>query len=186
MTTVGLVFVLLVVYQLKHWLADYLLRGRYMLGKFKGGWDWVLPLGAHVGMHALGTFWIAAFTFRYAGHNLDALAWVCVWLGLLDAGIHFIMDRIKASPKLLGRFKALSAPEYIQATIRSKADVGDTYFEPTFDERVHYTEDDIAGARRRLRSNVLFWWSLGFDQMVHHLTHYALIYLMLRSMGMVP
>ena len=32
-------------------------------------------------------------------------------------------------------------------------------------------------AEDKLRSNVYFWWALGLDQGVHHLTHYLIIYL---------
>ena len=32
----------------------------------------------------------------------------------------------------------------------------------------------------KIKSNTYFWWALGWDQMMHHLTHYLLIYLMLR------
>ena len=90
-----------------------------------------------------------------------------MWLALLDAGIHFIMDRVKASPNLLGRWKALSGAEMRNI--------------------LSYEHTIVLGKfKSELRGNVLFWWSLGFDQMVHHLTHYSLIYLMLRAMGIVP
>ena len=60
------------------------------------------------------------------------------------------MDRVKASPKMLGKFKALTANEFISATDEQKL------------------------------NNKYFWWSLGLglDQAVHHLTHYFIIYLL--------
>ena len=95
-----------------------------MLGKFKGGWDWLLPLTAHAAVHGGLTLGIVLlFAPRLA------------WLALFDFGIHFTMDRIKASPNLLGRFKDM------------------------YDKK--------------------FWWCLGADQMVHHLTHYTIIYVLL-------
>lgn len=115
-------FVILALFQLKHFIADYPLQGTYMLGKFKGGWEWVKPLLAHVAVHAVFTTTIVSF-FRPS-------LW---WLGLLDAFIHFTMDRIKASPNLLGRFKP---------------------------------------------DNKYFWWALGFDQMVHHLTDLLVVFLL--------
>lgn len=115
------VMVLLVVYQLKHFFADYIFQGKYMLGKFKEK-DWVLPLSAHVSVHGFMTLCIAM--------GATGMLWVAVLLAILDMAIHFIMDRIKASPKALGRFN-----------IQQKE----------------------------------FWWSLGLDQMVHHLTHYGII-----------
>lgn len=121
MDIVSSIFLLLVIYQLKHFICDYPLQNAYMLGKFKES-GWVKPLLAHTGIHAIATFLIAfAFT------NLFFLS---LSLAAFDLVVHFIMDRVKASPKMLGRF-------------------------------------DIKDKR--------FWWSLGLDQMVHHLTHYAII-----------
>lgn len=119
-------FALLVAFQVKHFLADFPLQGRYMLGKFKPGWDFVPPLLAHVGVHGSMTFTIAC-----AAHASLALA---VGLALGDAAVHFAMDRIKAGPRYLGRWKPDSP---------------------------------------------FFWWALGLDQMVHHLTHYAVIWVLL-------
>jgi hypothetical protein len=113
---------LLLVFQIKHFLADYPFQGKYMLGKFKGGTEWILPLLAHASVHAAFTF-IIAFVFSQKIST-------AFWLGVLDLVIHFTMDRIKASPNLLGRFKP---------------------------------------------DNKYFWWALGFDQMVHHVTHYFII-----------
>lgn len=119
------VFILLVLFQLKHFIADFPLQDEYMLGKFKGGYDWILPLTAHSATHAYFTFIISILLVDLQ---------LAILLALLDFTIHGTMDRIKASPNLLGRYK----PE-----------------------------------------NKLFWWSLGFDQMIHHLTHYGIIYIIL-------
>jgi hypothetical protein len=118
------VFALLVAFQAKHFLADYPLQGRYMLGKFNER-GWVLPLASHAAVHAVGTFVIAW---------LFGAPWLAaVLLALLDGCIHFAVDRVKASPKLLGRWNT---------------------------------------------DRPYFWWVLGGDQMAHHLTHYALIWLL--------
>lgn len=118
------VFLLLILFQVKHFVADYPLQTRYMLGKFNDT-GWVLPLTAHCSVHAVMTAVIAIFFVS----PLAALI-----LAILDFSLHFAMDRIKASPKMLGRF---------------------TNTDPRF------------------------WWSLGFDQMFHHLTHYMIIYLIM-------
>ena len=118
------VFLLLIIFQLKHFLADFPLQGKYMLGKFKDGTEWILPLLAHVSVHGAFTLGIALI--------FNSSMW---WIFLIDMIIHFTMDRIKASKNILGRFK-----------IEDKR----------------------------------FWWSLGFDQAIHHLTHYFLIYLLLK------
>jgi len=131
-------FSLLIIYQLKHFIADFPLQGKYMLGKFKDGTDWIAPLLAHVAVHGFLTGLIVSY-FKPE---------LMIPLVLLDMTIHFIMDRIKASPNMLGRFKALAKSEYMTADEESK------------------------------KSNTYFWWSLGLDQMVHHLTHYIIIFIL--------
>lgn len=134
-------FVLLVIYQIKHFLADFPLQGKYMLGKFKNGKDWILPLLAHVSVHGLFTFIISLFIKPK----------IAIYLALFDMIVHFIMDRIKASPNLLGRFQALTKKDFMNGGITGN----------------------------EIKSNTLFWWSLGLDQMVHHLTHYIIIWRLL-------
>lgn len=129
-------FILLFIFQIKHFLADFPLQNEYMLGKFKEK-DWILPLTAHSGVHALFTFLISLIF-------LDI--YDSIYLGLFDFVIHFTMDRIKASPKMLGRYVGLSKSDFI-------AGVTD----------------------EQKKSNKKFWLSLGLDQMVHHLTHYIII-----------
>jgi hypothetical protein len=136
-----LAFILLVVYQEKHFFADFPLQTPWMLGKFKEK-GWVAPLAAHAGVHAIFTIVIALFV-------VPSL-W---WLGLVDFGIHFAMDRIKASPRMLGRYKSLCAHD--------------------FEHKSNMSADRWEG---KMRSNRYFWWSLGLDQKVHHLTHYYIIW----------
>ncbi len=121
------IFILLVVYQFKHFLADFPLQREYMLKKFSPNWDFFLPLCLHAGVHAALTLLIV-FIFHVA--NL----W---WLALVDFVIHFIMDRIKSGPRYLGRFNDRDKPG--------------------------------------------FWNALGFDQMVHHLTHLYIIWRIIHS-----
>jgi Protein of unknown function (DUF3307) len=141
MEKIGLVFILLVVYQIKHFIADFPLQTWWMLGKFKEK-GWVLPLAAHAGVHALLTLLIVLRTAPEV--------W---WISGVDFGIHFTMDRIKASPALLGRYKSLCQHDLLN--------------KPNMDR---------ARWEGKLRNNQNFWWSLGIDQMVHHLTHYYLIW----------
>lgn len=124
MEQLPIIFTLLILYQFKHFIADFPLQGKYMLGKFNDGWSWVLPLIAHCSVHAALTLIISLY--------IDPKFW---WLAALDFVLHFTMDRIKAWKKLLGRFKP---------------------------------------------DQQYFWWSLGFDQMFHHLTHYLIIYIMIK------
>lgn len=146
-------FTLMVVFQLKHWAADYVLQApAFFIGKFKTDWGFVWPLTVHVLIHAAFTFsiclWFGAGREKAAG------------LALMDAGIHFVMDRAKASPRYLGRWKALSGGEWMQAQ----------------KELACAEEGHQASARKSLRGNVLFWQCLGLDQLVHHLTDIAVIW----------
>ncbi len=136
MSAIQATFVLLLAFQAKHFLADYPLQRRFMLGKFHDGWKFVLPLLAHVAVHAAGTFLIVCWF-----DPRRALAYA-----LFDAVVHFVVDRVKASKRYLGRFKPLTAATAPTAT------------------------------PAQWRSNDFFWWSLGLDQMLHHLTHYAIVY----------
>lgn len=123
------IFILLVVFQIKHFLCDYPLQTQYMLKKGQHtGWE--IPLFLHASTHALGTGVITGFYFLIKDplYNYTNLV-----LGLMtiDLIVHFIVDRIKAHPKLGGIFKP---------------------------------------------NNPKFWYSLGLDQMIHHLTHYTIIF----------
>jgi len=123
---------LLFLFQTKHLIADFLLQTEWMQGKF-GRFGWVLPLAAHCAVHAALTLAICLW--------VRPEFW---WLALVDFAVHFVMDRTKASPNLLGRFKVLSNREFPTATPAEK------------------------------RSNRFYWWSVGFDQYVHQLTNLAL------------
>lgn len=118
-------FVLLVLFQIKHFAADFPLQTQYMLGKFKKD-DWILPLSAHATVHAFITL-VIALAFSNS-------LYVIVFVTIIDFIIHFIMDRIKASPDLLGRWNPTQS---------------------------------------------MFWNMVGIDQMVHHLTHYFIIYIII-------
>lgn len=115
------ILVLLCTFQLKHFVADYILQTDYMLGKFKKQ-DWELPLLCHTLVHAF-------FTFVICVALIDPV--MAFYLACFDLCVHFVMDRIKASPSLLGRFNP---------------------------------------------KQKIFWITLGIDQMVHHLTHYIIIF----------
>lgn len=122
---VELFIYLLIFYQVKHFLADFVFQNVWMLQKSRPGWDFVPPLSIHCGIHALITLAVALY--------LNPALW---WLGVLDFVVHFIMDRVKAGPRYLGRYH----------DIRGKA----------------------------------FWVTFGFDQMVHHLTHLYICWMLAR------
>lgn len=107
---------LLILFQVKHFFADFVFQNVWMLQKARPGWDFVPPLAIHCGIHGATTLIVVLF--------VNPSFW---WLAVLDFVIHFVMDRFKAGPRYLGRY----------TDVRSKA----------------------------------FWISFGFDQMIHHLTH---------------
>lgn len=59
-----------------------------------------MPLAAHAGVHAAFTFLILLGLACFRPVPVVALA-----LPLFDFIVHFTMDRIKASPSLMGRWK---------------------------------------------------------------------------------
>ncbi len=83
-----LVLVLLA-FQVKHLLADFFLQTEWTLAGKEASKDWLVPLAAHAGGHAVLTTGIALF--------VDPALW---WLGLVDLVLHGTIDRSKA---LIGR-----------------------------------------------------------------------------------
>ena len=71
------------------------------------------------------------------------------------------MDRIKASPYLLGVFQPMAKDDYSMHYENAYYGHGITKRE----------------ARWAFISNTLFWWSLGLDQMVHHLTDLIIVFI---------
>ena len=145
---------LCVLFQFKHFIADYPLQTPYMLGKFKST-NWQIPLASHCLVHAMFSFFIGAwFT------NSFYIGLLC---SVIDFIIHFIMDRIKASPNLLGRYNALS-----------KIEMADILNQKSINEKLGFTEVVLD---ERLKSNQLFWYALGIDQLIHHLTDLLIIFI---------
>lgn len=155
------IFILLVVFQLKHFIVDYPMQTEYHLGKFRDDWKFFWPLFNHCLNHALATWAIC----MWMGHKNYL---VYTLLGLFNGTIHFFMDRIKAGKKYMGRWKPLTKDEWIQTKKDSQ------YF------NLENSMPLIEQAEKKLNSNKYFWWSIGFDQMVHHLTDIACIYFIVR------
>lgn len=126
MTLLTTLFLLLIVFQMKHLLADFFWQNSYMLGKFKDE-GWVKPLAAHCSVHGVLTAIIVMSV------TLNPL--LTILLVSADVILHFCIDRAKV--------------------ISSR---GITYENPKF------------------------WHNIGIDQLLHHITHYAFIMLMLKEM----
>lgn len=119
---ISLLFLLMMAFHIKHFLADYIFQTEYHLGKFKET-GWAIPLASHCGVHFVFTFVLVMIAVNQ--FDMNSVLLFALFMAMFDFIIHFVMDRIKASPNLLGKFK------------------------PNQKE---------------------FWWSLGLDQMVHHIT----------------
>ncbi len=133
------VYYLLIAFYIKHFMADYPLQNRYMLGKTNKDNGYILPLISHCLVHGVFTLSICLY--------VNPTYW---WLSLVDMSVHFVVDRIKASPNLLGRFKSLCQHNGANAT------------------------------QKELRNNNFFWYVLGMDQMLHHLTDLFIIFMLLK------
>lgn len=74
---------LLISFQIKHFLCDFVFQTQYMLRKssLKG---WTAPLFSHVLVHGLGTLAIVVL-----------IRPELYWLALADATVHFVIDRAK-------------------------------------------------------------------------------------------
>jgi Protein of unknown function (DUF3307) len=105
-----MIYLLLIIYQVKHFVCDYPLQGKYMLGKFKPFPDCLLPLAAHSSVHGVATLLIASI-FKPK---------IAFWVALLDMVVHGVVDYVKANPNLGGRFKALTKDNYATATDADK------------------------------------------------------------------
>lgn len=159
----------LVIFQIKHYFCDYPWQTPYMLQKFKGGFEWIMPLASHAAVHAYCTMIICAFFLLAPIEKGLTPGWYVFALAGFDFIVHFIVDRIKASPKLAGRYKSLSASEYASVMRMSE------YKDDDHPELV--CARDLA--RRKLKDNQKFWLWLGRDQAAHHLTHYVIIFVIM-------
>ena len=90
------IFILLIAFQIKHFVCDFPLQNKYMLGKMNKE-NWARPLLAHSLVHSFGTFVVVVIA--------TANIYISIMLSIVDLILHFIVDRLKASPKLGGRFK---------------------------------------------------------------------------------
>ena len=145
-------FTLVLIFNFKHFIADYLLQGRYCLGKFKDFPDFILPLSVHAGTHALLTIIIGIIYSIVIGKNPGI---AIVGLANIDFMAHFVIDRIKADPYLLGRYEALSKNE-MKAILEI--------------EKKLKTIELHNATQSKLKSNRNYWITLGIDQLCHHIT----------------
>ena len=94
-------FVLVLLMQLKHYVADFPLQTVYMSGKFNRE-GWIKPLSLHCLVHMVITFvLLLGYIWWY-----DKLALICLVLVLVlfDGASHFFIDRVKAHPDMGGKY----------------------------------------------------------------------------------
>lgn len=121
---------LFLLFEFKHFICDFLLQTKYMLGKFNDKFkDYWYPLYLHASINGCGAFLISIFI-----SNNDNNIKASILIFIIEIILHFIIDRIKASKKLLNRWD-----------IKEKQ----------------------------------FWWSLGFDQMLHRICYILYIFMIL-------
>ena len=91
-----LVFIaqLLIAFQIKHLLCDFVFQNKWMVYGKSSSTGWVVPLVAHAGIHGLLTL-----------NPCMVSAPTLWWLSLVDGFIHFIVDRLKASPDFGGQYQ---------------------------------------------------------------------------------
>ncbi len=88
------IYLILFLFQIKHLFCDFFLQPKKVATqKASAHWDFVLSLSIHTLTHAGGTLIIVLL--------YNSALW---WLAILDCIFHFIIDRIKAGPRYLGRF----------------------------------------------------------------------------------
>lgn len=171
-----MIWALLVIYQIKHWVCDYPLQGKYMLGKFKPFPEFILPLTAHAAVHGVATFFIASMF-----NSKIALS-----LAFVDFIWHWFVDFLKANPDIGGRFKALTKSDFVEHQAKVQALRAKVQEYSLSQETLSLAADYHSQLQElhgewfdKEKSNKFFWWALGADQMAHHLTHYAIIYCIL-------
>lgn len=91
----NIIIIFFILIEIKHFVCDYPLQNKYMLGKFKEFPRFIMPLFVHCLVHAIGTYIVLIVL------GLSQL-W---WLVLVDLITHFVIDRVKADKKLLGRWQ---------------------------------------------------------------------------------
>ena len=93
-------FILLLLLQIKHFICDYPLQNQFMLKKAnKEGW--FIPLLAHSAVHSVGTF----IVFCFISFNM------AFCFAIADLILHFIVDRLKASPNIGNRW-TMDKPQF--------------------------------------------------------------------------
>jgi len=95
------IFLLLVLFQLKHFLADYPLQFPYMYENKGKATGWVAPLANHAWIHAAMTLIIGVFFLLDVNPEILTRPAFAILFSItaIDFTTHFIVDRWKATRK---------------------------------------------------------------------------------------
>lgn len=100
------VFVLLIVFQVKHFVIDYVVQfSRHDSMRKFNATGWVIPLFKHANDHGMASAFIVSTVLYAVGTAWLPLILLSLGAYLFDLTIHFTMDRIKASPHILGKYR---------------------------------------------------------------------------------
>ncbi len=89
------IFILLVIFQIKHFIADYPLQFPYMYENKGKRFGWILPLSDHAAVHGLFTLLILVGLSVFSVISTPVL--LIAALGTMDYVTHFAIDRWKAT-----------------------------------------------------------------------------------------
>jgi hypothetical protein len=91
---------------IKHFLADFVFQTEWMVRGKGSESGWFTPLLAHAGVHQLFTTTILLFFIE---------PFVAISVGVVENWLHITIDRVKASPDLLGRYSRIDKPAFWNA-----------------------------------------------------------------------
>lgn len=103
-TTILTIFVLLIVFQVKHFVVDYVVQFSRpdSMKKFEAD-GWTFPLFKHANDHGMASAFIVSTVLYAVDTPWLPLILLSLWAYAFDLIVHFTMDRIKASPYMLGK-----------------------------------------------------------------------------------
>lgn len=153
-------YMVIALFALKHFLASYPLQCSYTV-KGLGSSNWFLPMLARCSVPAITTMVLVLGIWHKMGVSLNVTLLAVVMA--IDFVSHFLIDRMKVSGGLFGRFQVASPQELAQIAI-------------------DYTSKDpavVEAAQAESDSNKYFWWVDGFCHLLYGAIGLTQIYLIM-------
>lgn len=155
MLSMMLPVVLIALMALKHFVASYPLQCSYTV-KGLGSSNWLLPMLARCSIHGAATIIVI---LSWWWHNGEPMRWsILAIVAGADMLSHFVIDRVKVSSELLGKYQVASPQELAQIAI-------------------DYQSKDasvVAAAQAESDSNKYFWWVDGGCHLLYGLVGIAI------------